>query len=180
MLDLNTLRKRCKDGESFEYLYFWGHQKAKSGKITKSCFSQWYPSPFLVAEVQYATAEHWMMASKARLFKDDETLAQILETMDPKDAKALGRKVKNFNEVLWKKEARRLVAEGNTAKFGQNAELKEFLLGTGDSILVEASPYDRIWGIGLKEDDERAKYPASWQGQNLLGFALMDVRESLR
>lgn len=180
MLDLYTLRKRCEDGESFDYLYFWGHQKSKSGQITKSCFSQWYSSPFLVAEVHYATAEHWMMAAKARLFKDDETLAQILETMDPKDAKALGRKVKNFNEVLWKNEARRLVTEGNAAKFGQNAELKEFLLSTGNSILVEASPYDKIWGIGLKEDDVRAKHPTSWQGQNLLGFALMDVREALR
>ncbi len=121
-----------------------------------------------------------MMASKARLFKDDEALAQILEATDPKEAKALGRKVKHFNEVLWKNDARRLVTEGNASKFGQNAELKEFLLGTGDSILVEASPYDKIWGIGLKEDDERAKHPKTWQGQNLLGFALMDVRESFR
>lgn len=180
MLDLKTLIQRCKNGESFDYLYFWGHQLSKSGQITKSCFSQWYPSPFLIDEIHYATAEHWMMASKARLFKDDEALARILETTDPKEAKKLGRKVRNFDEVLWKKEARRLVTEGNAAKFGQNAELKVFLIATGDSVLVEASPYDNVWGISLREDDERAKHPTSWQGQNLLGFVLMDVRDALR
>ena len=180
MLDLKTLIHRCKNGEAFDYLYFWGHQLSKSGQITKSCFSQWYPSPFLIDEIHYATAEHWMMASKARLFKDDEALARILETTDPKEAKKLGRKVRNFDEVLWKKEARRLVTEGNVAKFGQNAELKAFLIATGDSVLVEASPYDNVWGICLKEDDERAMHPRTWQGQNLLGFALMDVRAALR
>lgn len=120
------------------------------------------------------------MASKARLFKDNEALAQILETTDPKEAKKLGRKVRNFDDVLWKREARRLVTEGNAAKFGQNVELNAFLIATGDSVLVEASPDDNVWGIGLTEDDERAKHPRTWQGQNLLGFALMDVREALR
>ncbi len=180
MLDLNTLGKRCEDGESFEYLFFWGHQKSKDGAITKSCFSQWYPTPILIDETRYATAEHWMMASKARLFKDDEILAQILESTDPKEAKALGRKVKNFDGVRWMNEARRFVTEGNVAKFGQNSDLKAFLLRTGDAVLVEASPNDSIWGIGLKADDKRAKHPSTWQGQNLLGFALMDVRESLK
>lgn len=179
MLDLNTLRQRCSNGETFEYLYFWGHQPSKTGKITKSCFSQWYESSFTIDGVFYPTAEHWMMAAKARLFEDDETLAEILVASDAKTAKALGRKVQNFDDGLWKENARRLVTEGNVAKFEQNSELEEFLLGTGDSVLVEASPYDRIWGIGLKADDERAKHPNTWQGQNLLGFALMDVREDL-
>ena len=121
-----------------------------------------------------------MMAAKARLFGDEESLLQILESSDPKAAKALGRKVKNFDSSVWDENARRLVTEGNIAKFSQNSHLQEFLLGTGDTVLVEASPYDRIWGIGLKADDERSKNPATWQGQNLLGFALMDVREALR
>jgi ribA/ribD-fused uncharacterized protein len=98
---------------------------------------------------------------------------------DPKTAKALGRTVKNFDDDLWKANARRLVTEGNLAKFEQNGELRAFLVGTGNLVLVEASPYDRIWGIGLMADDERAKNPATWQGQNLLGFALMDVRDKL-
>lgn len=72
-----------------------------------------------------------------------------------------------------------LVVEGNVAKFSQNPDLKEFLLGTGDAVIVEASPYDKIWGIGLKANDERARNPETWRGENLLGFALMDVREEL-
>lgn len=120
------------------------------------------------------------MAAKARLFEDDETLADILVASDAKTAKALGRKVQNFDNDVWQENARQLVTEGNVAKFEQHSELKEFLLGTGDSVLTEASPYDRIWGIGLKADDERAKHPDTWQGQNLLGFALMDVRDAVR
>jgi ribA/ribD-fused uncharacterized protein len=87
---------------------------------------------------------------------------------------------RNFDDEVWKQNARRLVTEGNVAKFSQNDDLGEFLLGTGAAVVVEASPYDRIWGIGLKASDERAKNPATWQGQNLLGFALMDVRDELR
>jgi ribA/ribD-fused uncharacterized protein len=179
MLDLENLRSRVSNGEQFEYLFFWGHQPPKDGKIGKSCFSQWYESPFVIDDIVYQTAEHWMMASKARLFGDDESLAKILESTDPKTAKALGRTVQNFDDDLWKTNARRLVTEGNLAKFVQNGELRAFLVGTGNLVLVEASPYDRIWGIGLMADDERSKNPATWQGQNLLGFALMDVRDKL-
>lgn len=179
MLNLENLRSRVSNGEQFEYLFFWGHQPSKDGKIGKSCFSQWYESPFVIDEVVYQTAEHWMMASKARLFGDDETLAKILESSDPKTAKALGRAVKNFDDKLWKANGRRLVTEGNLAKFEQNGDLRAFLVGTGNLVLVEASPYDRIWGIGMMADNERAKNPVTWQGQNLLGFALMDVRDKL-
>ncbi|MCL4156008.1 UNVERIFIED_CONTAM: hypothetical protein GTU68_011559 [Idotea baltica] len=120
-----------------------------------------------------------MMAAKARLFGDAEILEKILIAPDPKTAKSLGRKVANFNDNIWKQNARELVTNGNFAKFSQNPELKTFLLGTGNSVLVEASPYDRIWGIGLSAKDEKAKHPSTWQGQNLLGFALMDVRTEL-
>lgn len=121
-----------------------------------------------------------MMASKARLFGDDETLQQILECQDPKTAKALGRKVKDFDEDVWKSNCRQLVTEGNVAKFGQNESLRTFLLGTEDKVLVEASPFDRIWGFGLSVSNEKSKHPSTWLGQNLLGFALMDVREKMQ
>ena len=179
MLDLEQLRRRCSDGEQFRYLFFWGHQPSKDGKITALCFSQWFAASFKIDNVLYATAEHWMMASKARLFGDDETLQQILSAADPKTAKALGRQVRNFDNDVWTKNCRQLVTEGNVAKFGQNEVLRSFLLGTEDQVLVEASPYDRIWGIGLKATDEKAKDPATWEGENLLGFALMDVRAQL-
>ncbi len=149
MLDLEKLRQRCSNGEQFDYLYFWGHQPSLDGKVTKSCLSQWYESSFIVEETVYQTAEHWMMAAKARLFGDEESLLQILDSNDPKSAKALGRKVKNFDGSVWDEIARRLVTEGNIAKFSQSSHLQEFLLETGDAVLVEASPYDRICGIGL-------------------------------
>jgi ribA/ribD-fused uncharacterized protein len=179
MLDLTQLRQRCAQGETFHYLFFWGHQRPQDGKITSSCLSQWYEAPFEIDGVRYATAEHWMMAAKARLFGDDQALEKILATPSPKTAKALGRKVKHFEGDVWQANARQLVTEGNVAKFSQNAELGAFLRSTGDHVIVEASPFDRIWGIGLKGDDARAQHPDTWQGQNLLGFALMDVRETL-
>ncbi len=180
MLDLNSLRARCDDGETFEYLFFWGHQPPKDGGLAVTCFSQWYDAAFEVDGVFYRTAEHWMMAAKARLFEDEDKLLEILDADSPKTAKALGRKVQNFDDKVWKENARRLVTEGNLAKFSQNEELGEFLLETGGKVIVEASPYDRIWGIGLRASDERAENPHTWQGQNKLGFALMDVREALR
>lgn len=179
MLDLEQLRRRCSNGEQFRYLFFWGHQPSKDGKITASCLSQWFAASFKIDKVPYATAEHWMMASKARLFGDEETLQQILSAEDPKTAKSLGRQVRNFDSDIWTKNCRRLVTEGNVAKFSQNEALRAFLLGTEDQVLVEASPHDRIWGIGLKATDEKAKHPATWEGENLLGFALMDVRAQL-
>lgn len=178
-MDLAQLRERVANGESFEYLYFWSHRPSKDGSITHSCLSQWYPASFTIDGITYPTAEHWMMASKARLFRDDAVLKQILETTDPRQAKALGRTVSNFDNAVWETNACRLVVEGNVAKFGQNESLKSFLLGTGKRILVEASPDDRIWGIGLVATDEKAKSPATWQGQNMLGFALMNVRAQL-
>ena len=180
MLDLDTLRQRCAEGQTYEYLYFWGHQPSRTGLVTKSCFSQWYASSFAVDGKLYPTAEHWMMAAKARLFGDDESLIAILDADSPREAKAIGREVRDFDEATWTDNARKLVTEGNIAKFEQNDQIRKFLIGTGDAVLVEASPYDRIWGIGLKVDDARAKYPDTWRGQNLLGFALMDVRDVLR
>jgi ribA/ribD-fused uncharacterized protein len=102
----------------------------------------------------YATAEHWMMAGKARLFADAEIAARIVAARTPGGAKKLGRQVRGFREEVWVRERAALVVEGNVAKFGQESELGGFLLGTGSRVLVEASPLDRIWGIGLAVDDE--------------------------
>ncbi len=121
-----------------------------------------------------------MMAAKARLFGDEVALQKILDASHPGEVKKLGRTVSNFNEDTWREERFRLVVEGNLAKFSQNEPLAQFLKNTGDRVLVEASPYDRIWGIGLAASDKHAEEPSFWKGLNLLGFALMDVRNRLR
>jgi ribA/ribD-fused uncharacterized protein len=168
-----------KGGLSPEYLFFWGHQKSKDGSITQSCLSQWWQSAFVVESVQYATAEHYMMAEKARLFRDEGIIPSILHAETPKEAKAMGRKISGFNDAVWLEHRVAIVTQGNYGKFSQNAALQRFLLATGDRILVEASPVDAIWGIGWAEDDPRAKIPSQWAGLNLLGFALMDVRAQI-
>lgn len=180
MLTVNTLRARCHNGEHFDYLLFWGHQPDPAGRVTQSCLSQFYLASFEVNGDHYPTAEHWMMASKARLFADQDALQRIMLEHRPEKAKAIGRQVKHFVQDTWTKNARRIVTEGNYAKFSQNEALKNFLLSTGDKVIVEASPTDNIWGIGMAAKDPDARDPQKWKGQNLLGFALMDVREQLK
>lgn len=126
--------------------------------------------------IRYPTAEHYLMAEKARLFGDTHALEKILSASHPGEAKALGRLVSGFDEQLWEQRRVEIAVRGNTAKFSQNSQLKAFLLGTKARVLVEASPQDTIWGIGLNENDSRAQDPRSWKGLNLLGFALMRVR----
>ncbi|MFV0547577.1 MAG: NADAR family protein [Limnobaculum xujianqingii] len=176
---LQALQSAVKSGTQFKYLYFWGHQPSANGVITASCFSQWWLSPFVVDGVTYATAEHWMMASKAQLFGDKQIIPQILSARTPAQAKSLGRQVKSFDQQLWQSRCFELVCAGNQHKFSQHPNLREFLLNTKRRVLVEASPVDKIWGIGLAQDDPRAANPLLWDGQNLLGFALMEVRERL-
>lgn len=162
------------------FLFFWGHQPSGDGSITKSCFSQWWVAPFAVDGVTYQTAEHWMMAGKAKLFGDEAALSKIVAESTPAAAKEEGRLVHNFLPEVWDRHKFDLVVTGNWYKFSQHKGLKEYLLGTGEQVLVEASPVDRIWGIGMAGDDPAAKDPASWQGENLLGFALMEVRAKLK
>jgi len=179
-IDLADLRTRHARGERFDYVYFWGHRPSKDGSVTKSCFSQWYEAKLRVDGTGYATAEHYMMAEKARLFGDDDSFAKILRAKDPGTAKSLGRKVKGFDEATWTKHRHAIVLRASLAKFGQNEPLKRFLLRTGDAVLVEASPTDAIWGIGAAAGDPDAGDPMRWRGLNLLGFALMQARETLR
>lgn len=162
-----------------QFLFFWGHQPSSDGTITKSCLSQWWEAPFQVDDITYKTAEHWMMAEKARLFKDEVALQNILIANTPAEVKAQGRLIKNFNLDVWDKHKLAIVWNGNFHKFTSNPELKSFLLSTGDQILVEASPYDNVWGIGMAADDIDARNQDKWKGENLLGFILMSVRKNI-
>ncbi|AXE30632.1 DUF1768 domain-containing protein [Chromobacterium phragmitis] len=175
---LQDLQARFRSGERIKLLHFWGHQPGKHG-VTAACFSQWYAAPFVAEGVHYPTAEHFMMAEKAALFGDEAARLEILAAPSPSAAKSLGRRVKGFDDVGWLAARFDIVLRANLAKFEQNAELRQFLLGTKGRVLVEASPVDRIWGIGLAQDDDRAGNPTLWRGLNLLGFALMRVRERL-
>ncbi|MEU8309974.1 NADAR family protein [Actinomadura sp. NPDC048955] len=173
-MNVAELIRLQEQGERPKFLFFWGHQTPGRGYL-----SQWWPSPFTVGGVTYATAEHYMMAEKARLFGDEETAAAILAAPHPRRAKDLGRRVRDFDEQTWRDNRVTIVTKAGEAKFAQNKDLRDYLAGTGDRVLVEASPLDRVWGIGLTADDPRAEHPASWQGENLLGFALMTARETL-
>ncbi|MEU1805386.1 NADAR family protein [Streptomyces sp. NPDC019937] len=170
---------RTARGETFEYVHFWGHRPRCDGGVGAECFSQWWPAPFEVAGITYPTAEHWMMAGKARLFGDADAERRALTASHPKQAKDSGRSVRGFDEARWRAHRFRLVVEGSVHKFGQHPPLRDYLLGTNSRVLVEASPADRIWGIGLASDDERAADPIRWRGLNLLGFALMEARQRL-
>ena len=162
-----------------KWLMFWGHQPQRDGSVGPGSLSQWWPSRFTVDGVVYATAEHWMMAGKARLFGDEEAVPGILAARTPAEAKNLGRLVRGFDDARWKDARFELVVAGNVAKFGQDPALRAYLLGTANRVLVEASPRDRIWGIGLGAANERAVDPSRWRGLNLLGFSLMEARDRL-
>lgn len=177
---IDWLKTQIENGLHPEYLLFWGHSQKMEGVTDKSCFSQWWPAPFTVDGTTYATAEHWMMAKKALLFDDKESFDLIITAKTPSAAKKLGRSVKNFNNEIWTSKAFEIVTEGNLHKFSQHEVLKQFLLQTGNRILAEASPVDYIWGIGLSQKSGDANNPFKWKGTNLLGFALMEVRDQLK
>lgn len=152
-----------------EYVFFWNGP-----------FSQWYNSPFIANSKHFVTAEQYMMYHKALLFDDYDIADKILRTSNPKDQKALGRQVKNFDKDIWDWQARTVVYTGNYCKFTQNAKLKDILMATGNKTLVEASPYDKIWGIGLGEVDARKTPASDWPGTNWLGLELTRLRNNLR
>ncbi|MFF5500136.1 NADAR family protein [Streptomyces aquilus] len=177
---VRALGTGARAGPQVKYLHFWGHRPLADGRIGASCLSQWWPAPFVVDGVTYATAEHWMMAGKARLFGDAEAERRVLAAGHPAVAKKEGRLVRGFDEETWQRERFGIVVEGSVHKFASDARLREFLLSTGERVLVEASPVDRVWGIGLAATDEAASDPERWRGPNLLGFALMEARGRLR
>lgn len=179
-MDRDSLRDAVAAGETFDYLFFWGHTPRVEGVVDFSCFSQWYLAEFEVDGVVYRTAEHYMMAEKARLFGDEDKLSQILVASTPAEAKKLGRRVSPFDQGRWNEACFDIVVCGSLAKFAADPRLFRVLLGTGDRVLVEASPRDRVWGIGMGRNNPLATNPAEWRGRNLLGFALMEARERLR
>lgn len=139
--------------------------------------SQWYPCKFNIEGITFNSAEQWMMYSKAKLFKDKESATKILKSTSPREQKALGRRVKNFEERAWDRYAKAIVFIGNLAKFSQNSELFDQLKNTVDTTLVEASPYDTIWGIGLKWDNPKIQDETFWRGRNWLGYILTILRD---
>lgn len=167
-------------GASYSFRPFYGHTPRADGRLSDACFSQWWRCKFVVDGVEYVTAEQFMMAGKARLFGDEEALGRILAEPSPARAKALGRAVKRFDAEVWAAHRFELVTAGNVAKFSADEALKAYLLSTGDEVLVEASPRDRIWGVGLGRDNPLVHQPAKWRGTNLLGFALVRARDILR
>ncbi|MBQ1883799.1 MAG: NADAR family protein [Bacteroidales bacterium] len=173
-LDPSILKKYTRE----DFVFFW--HEYPHDPVQKTCLSQWYACNFCVSGIEYFTTEQYMMASKALLFKDLDVYQQIFQAKTPQEFKNLGKLVKNYDDTVWNLHKDRIVVEGNYAKFSQNPALKNFLLSTGNKILAEASPYDKIWGIGLEESDDRVLDPAQWQGENHLGFALMTVRDMLR
>lgn len=143
-------------------------------KVKKQCFSQWYEAGFEQGGCYYTTAEHWMMAEKARLFNDVEMEQAILKNPSPREAQKYGRKVRYYNSRIWERFRYNIVVRGNFLKFHQNLELGSFLIDTAD-LIIEASPNDKIWGIGMSESSEQVRHPFACEGLNLLGFALMVV-----
>lgn len=179
MFSITEICAAYNSGATLKYLFFWGHRPSWDGTITKTCLSQWFESPFDYDGIRYLTAEQFMMAGKARLFNDTLSLDCILESHNPGAIKKLGRAVLGFDEDVWNEARFDIVVRGNMAKFSQNPALQQFLINTGDRVLAEASPTDKIWGIGMSETDPGVENPNLWKGLNLLGFALMEVRRRL-
>jgi ribA/ribD-fused uncharacterized protein len=179
-VDREQLVELERDGELPSMVMFWGHRPRDGAKGPGPwVLSQWFPSEFVVDGRRYATAEHWMMAEKARLFGDSAAESRVFENDDPAEVQAVGRSVRNFDETRWRKHRFGIVLAGSLAKFGQDLVLHGYLLSTEGTVLVEASPRDAVWGIGVGRDDPRAARPSEWPGLNLLGSALMEARRIL-
>lgn len=155
--------------EDDNVILFWG-----------GILSNWLVTDFVVDGISYTSAEQHMMAEKARHFGDTVNEAKIMSNHNPRQQKLYGRQVENFDGDEWKSVCVDRCYPGIKAKFAQNESLKQMLLSTGNKKIAEASPIDRIWGIGLSPTDIRARNPDNWDGANLLGEILMLVREELR
>jgi hypothetical protein len=152
-----------------KYVFFWGSE-----------FSNWYECKFRYKNLTFFNSEQAFMWEKAIFFGDMDIAEKIMKTPAPNQCKKLGRLVKNFDVDQWLQVGYKVMVDVNMAKFGQKRILKDVLLSTEDKIIVEASPYDEIWGIGLYHDDDRVLNEKNWRGMNLLGKALMEVRENLK
>jgi ribA/ribD-fused uncharacterized protein len=151
-----------------KYVFFWGSE-----------FSNWDDCRFKYKNLNFYSTEQAFMYEKALHFGDIETAEEIIKTPHPKTCKELGRMVKNFNAEEWSKVSYDIMVDVNYAKYKQNIRHRALLIATEDKIIVEASPFDTIWGIGLHWRDDKVLDEANWLGQNLLGKALMRVRDEL-
>ena len=142
--------------------------------------SNWYPCSFKYGRYTYSSAEQFMMAQKAALFRDYGVFFKILDTDDQSTIKKLGKQVSNYDDAVWSQLRGPMMRRGLRAKFQQNPDLMKKLLATGNMVLAECAPRDKIWGIGFAVDDDRIQNPQEWRGQNLLGSVLMEVRSDLR
>jgi ribA/ribD-fused uncharacterized protein len=159
-------------------IFFWKHTHHTEG--LKACLSNWYPSKFKCKnDIEYCNMEQWMMCKKAILFNDSEYVSKIMKETNPKIIKKYGRLIRDFDEKIWLENREQIVFDGCFLKFSQNPSLNHFLLSTNNNKLVEASPYDKIWGIGLNETDAKLIDCKRWPGQNLLGKCIMRVRQAL-
>ncbi|MEL7221345.1 MAG: NADAR family protein [Bacteroidota bacterium] len=182
-----VIRKRIEqNGGEEQFMFFWK---------TESPFSQWHQSRFegslfsfvnkallpdeFSQTYEFSSAEQFMMFNKALLFLDRKVAAEIMKTNDPRQQKELGRQVKNFDPEIWEYARSEIVFAGNKMKFNQNEDLKQALLATVGTTLVEASPYDQIWGVGLSANEETIQSRKSWNGLNLLGEILTEIREEM-
>lgn len=152
-----------------KYVFFYG-----------TFLSNWYEAPFYVDYVKYVSSEQYFMTKKAIYFQDWDIWAQMMKTDDPAEVKALGRKVKNFNPIDWDMVCEQIMYRGCFEKFNQNADIQKSLLKLSHKKFVEASPYDRIWGIGLGENDTQIFDEKNWKGKNLLGKVLDRVAKELK
>jgi len=151
-------------------IYFWG-----------GIFSQWAISPFIDADlgIKFNCAEQSMMYWKANTFHDKEAMAAVLKEKNPRNQKAIGRTIKNYDDKVWNEVKFDIVKSGNVQKFSSDSKLKELLIYTDGYELVECSPYDKIWGIGLGEDNPDTLDKSKWRGENLLGKAIVEAREEI-
>ena len=177
---IKELIQTFNEGHRPEYVFFWGHTPPEKSSVNQSCLSQWYAASFAVDGTEFLTAEHYMMYCKARLFGDSDAAAKVIQADNPGEAKKIGRTVQGFRQEEWDKHCIEIVVRGNIAKFAQNKKILTYLLATDNKMLVEASPYDKVWGIGLGYDAKGIGNPLRWKGKNLLGFALMEARARLK
>lgn len=168
--------------EQANMVFFWGHRAKNANTIDKACCSQWWSSSFTLNGYNFVNAEQAMMHGKALLFNDKEIAEKILSESDPKQIKALGKQVKGFNDAIWYQNHYKLILEINSAKFSQDAALRAWLLNhPNNTVFVEASPYDGLWGIKQKNDGQlNLTNIAHWQGFNKLGFAITEVLQNLK
>ena len=173
------LKEKAKSGEQLKYIFFWGHTDRNNDRTGKYVFSQWHEAPFTVDGILYRTSEHWMMSKKALLFGDFVSSDKVLQCEKPAEAKAIGRAISGYDDELWNASKYEIVKTGNFHKFAQNQDLRKYLINTQAKIIVEASPVDAVWGIGMAQDHKSIMNPEAWRGENLLGFAIMEVRDML-